>query len=168
MQDFTGPQRRKRNSGLGFIFPHRQASARTQRGRCGGSNVMGGCARRRRSRQSIAALFRRRRALGDAVADRACGSDGIAGLFRDRLQGSPRPQGYVRRSADPFLRRCRGKYRLLHLFFTPRTEKPGFSRRATASLKSSAATTGSLADVNFLWRFANRPRNGSLGLSPLV
>ena len=100
------------------------------------------------------------RAVGDAVADRASGSGGIAGLFRDRLQGSPRPQGCVRRSADPFVRRYRGKYRL------SRTERPGFSRRATASLMSSAATIGSLWTI--IRPRCRRPRDSSSGLAPLL
>src|SRR5467141_3265442 len=51
-----------------------------------------------------------------AFADAACPPDRIAGLFRDGVQGSSRPQGGLRRSADPRLWRHGGEYRLLHVF----------------------------------------------------
>ena len=106
----------------GFALKHRAVVAcdsrfgRTEGGRGGGDLDMGGGAWRRRSRQGVAALCRRRRVLGHAVADAACRPDGVAGLFRDGVQGSSRPQGCLRRSADPRLWRHRGEYRLLYVF----------------------------------------------------
>src|ERR1700727_322393 len=55
---------------------------RTEGGSRGGGLDMGGRSWRGRSRQSIAALFRRRRALGNTVAKNSGRSGGTTGLFR--------------------------------------------------------------------------------------
>src|SRR5215216_6071986 len=61
-----------------IVAEHRSTVARyrrfggTEGGSGGGGLDMGDGSWRRRSRQGIAALFRRRRVVGDAVADRAC------------------------------------------------------------------------------------------------
>src|SRR5450631_3481297 len=52
---------------------------------------------------------------GHAVADCAVRPGGATRLFRDRLQGSAQSQGRLRRSVDPRVRECSGKYRLLHV-----------------------------------------------------
>ena len=89
MQDFTDPQRRKRTVPEVGVGGHSRAppcTAHTQGGRCGSSNVMGGCPRRRRSRQSIAALFRRRVLWGTLSptvrADRAALRDYFVTAFK--------------------------------------------------------------------------------------
>ena len=86
-------------------------------GRSSSNFKMGASDWRRRPRQGATVIFRRRRSLGNVVADRTRGSCGLAGLFCGSLQGSAGPKGRIWRSTDPRIRQCGGQHRLLHFVF---------------------------------------------------
>ena len=158
---FHRPTAQKADSGLGHLPPSRRPDPeRTLRRQQRHGRV--------RSAKAIPTKYCRSIPTTPCSGGRCRGPcvriGGIAGLFRDRLQGSPRPQGYVRRSADPFLRRCRGKYRLLHLFLHQGRRNQDFPGALQLHL-SQARRQLAHCGASFV-RDATRPEI-ALGLAPL-